>query len=127
MKIRVADDISPGDWITPWRDLRRDSQQFESKKIRCTSELEEFMQSKSTARTPPPVREGVPLKVLGVSLPFVLCSVLCPGGTEAGPEIIDVRHHKVVRLDVSYVQAVKDFKKPDQSEEELNGVEQIPF
>jgi hypothetical protein len=52
---------------------------------------------------------GVPLRVLGVSLPFVACAILKPGGGECGPTILDVRRVRLARLDPSYVEAISSF------------------
>ena len=57
----------------------------------------------------PPVPQGVPLRVLATSLPFILCSVMEPSGTEAGPVIIDVRTVNLTRMSAAFVQALVEF------------------
>jgi hypothetical protein len=56
---------------------------------------------------------GVPHKVLGLSWPWVVFGVLVPGGEVDGPVIHDLRKVKCMRLDDSYVEAIKSFVKPE--------------
>ena len=56
---------------------------------------------------------GVPHKVLGISWPWVVFGVLVPGGEVDGPIIHDLRRIKCMRLDDSYVNAIKAFDKPE--------------
>ena len=35
--------------------------------------------------------QGIPLRIIGLSLPFVACAIIEPGGREAGPTILDIR------------------------------------
>lgn len=53
---------------------------------------------------------GVPLRVIGMSLPFVACGVLVPGGSEPGPVILDVRRVHLIRLSSEFVQCLADFE-----------------
>ena len=76
------------------------------------------------------IREGVPLRVLGISLPFLVCGVLQPGGQELGPQIVDVRRTSLALLDEAYVQAIIDFRQPEESPEsieEMNEMDGIDF
>ena len=57
--------------------------------------------------------EGVPHKVLGISWPWVVFGVLMPGGDVDGPKIHDFRKIRCMRLDKSYVNAIKAFEKPE--------------
>lgn len=56
-----------------------------------------------------PIQPGIPLRVLGVSLPFVACSILNPGGTYSGPVILDVRMVHLSRLNSDYIGAIIAF------------------
>ena len=56
---------------------------------------------------------GVPHKVLGISWPWAVFGVLVPGGKVDGPIIHDLRKIKCMRLDASYVNAIKAFEKPE--------------
>ena len=56
---------------------------------------------------------GVPHKVLGISWPWVVFGVLIPGGKVDGPVIHDLRKINCMRLDASYVNAIKAFEKPE--------------
>ena len=66
---------------------------------------------------------GVPHKVLGLSWPWVVFGVLVPGGEVDGPIIHDLRRIKCMRLDDSYVNAIKAFDKPESVQEEPG----VPF
>lgn len=66
----------------------------------------EFREAAPTA----PVPTGVPLEILGISLPFVACAVIEPGGTRAGPVILDIRTVRLARLSGSFVAAVVGFE-----------------
>lgn len=57
----------------------------------------------------PPVPLGIPLRILGISLPFVVCSLLEPGDNESGPVILDLRTVQVCRLDEDFIDAIKRF------------------
>ena len=59
-----------------------------------------------------PVPPGVPLQVMASSLPFVVCSVLEPGGNLDGPVILDLRAVRLTRLTREFVTAVAAFKVP---------------
>lgn len=58
-----------------------------------------------------PVAPGTPLKILASSVPYIYVSVLAPNGDEAGPVILDVRKHPVVRLDDSVPEAIQRFAR----------------
>ena len=111
MRIRTPDDLSPGDWITRHTDARRRTRRGrivvdeDGDRIRLDCEDD-------VANIP----EGVPLRVLGLSLPYVVCSVLHPGGEERGPAILDVRQTRFARLDPSYVEAIATFSRPEPPE-----------
>ena len=60
---------------------------------------------------------GIPLRIIGLSLPFVACAIIEPGGREAGPTILDIRKVKICRLDESYVQALTSFNVDDEEEQ----------
>lgn len=101
--LRAVDDISPGDWLTRWSDSA-------SKRKRVQVHIDEDGDVIRHVAGSEPVRmPGIPLKVLGVSLPYIVCGVLMPGGALEGPEVLDVRRESFMRLDDSYVQAIIDF------------------
>ncbi len=117
-----VDDITIGQWVTPRLDPRR-----RANVLRILVDEDGDVVSQRARRTMCGVAEGIPMRVLGISLPFVVCGVLYPGGREVGPEIIDVRSVRLVSLDPSYVQAIIDFKDPEEaaesnSEVEMNGI-----
>jgi hypothetical protein len=66
---------------------------------------------------------GVPHKVLGLSWPWVVFGVLVPGGGVDGPIIHDLRKIKCMRLEDSYVNAIKAFEKPEAVQKEP----EVPF
>lgn len=68
------------------------------------------------AETGPPVPCGVPLRVIGLSLPFAACAVLHPGGAESGPAIIDLRDVQLCRLDGSFIASIAAFATDDDEE-----------
>ena len=49
---------------------------------------------------------GIPLRVMSVSLPFMLFQVLEPGGTYTMPAVIDTRKFTFARVDDEYVQCI---------------------
>lgn len=67
-----------------------------------------------------PVPLGVPLRVLSVSLPFVLCAVVDPEGAESSPAIIDVRVHRLTPTTESFVDALRQFGAEHRSSTEPN-------
>jgi len=58
--------------------------------------------------------EGVPHRVLAVSWPWAVLAIICPGGSEVGPRIVDVRKHALFQLSDEYVRAIKTFV-PDET------------
>ena len=65
-----------------------------------------------------PVPPGLPLQVLGLSLPFVACSVLEPGGYFGGPVIVDLRAVRLTRLSPDFVAAVQAFEPAAASDDD---------
>ena len=61
---------------------------------------------------------GIPLRIIGLSLPFVACAIIEPGGREAGPTILDIRKVQLCKLDESYVNALKSFPTEGQDQDE---------
>ncbi len=55
------------------------------------------------------VTPGTPLLVLKLSLPFVLCGIVGPGKTMAGPIVIDMRAFHFCRLSDDFIEAVIEF------------------
>lgn len=62
-----------------------------------------------------PVRPGMPLKIIGVTRPFIMCTVINPGGSEGGPIILDTRKASLTRPSEEYLQALINFSE-DESE-----------
>ncbi len=65
--------------------------------------------TETALESPAPVPPGVPLRVIGVSLPFAACAVVQPGGEEAGPVIVDLRAVRLSRLDPAFVDSIASF------------------
>ena len=70
--------------------------------------------------TPVPAPIGVPLKVIGISLPFIACAVLKPGGGFDGPLIIDLRCVQLSRVTADFVTAIEQFMSSDEKAEPPN-------
>ncbi len=70
--------------------------------------------------TPVPASIGVPLKVIGTSLPFIACAMLRPGGGLDGPVIIDLRCVQLSRLTAEFVTAIEEFTSSDEKAEPPN-------
>ncbi len=68
-------------------------------------------------KEPSPV-EGIPHQVLGISWPWIVFGVLIPGGDVDGPIIHDLRRIKCMKLDRSFVEAIKSFEKTEQTEQQ---------
>ncbi len=60
-----------------------------------------------------PVQPGVPLKIIGVTRPFILCTVINPGGSEGGPIILDTRKANFTRPSEEYLQALINFSEDE--------------
>jgi hypothetical protein len=92
-----ADDLTKGQFVA----------------VHSLSPLARFCQENSDERDanvpPAPVPPGFPLRILEVSLPFVACSLLQPGGKESGPTIIDVRNVRLCRISSGFIRAIKAF------------------
>ena len=61
---------------------------------------------------------GIPLRIIGLSLPFVACAIIEPGGREAGPTILDIRKVQLCKLDENYVNALVNFTASDEQDDE---------
>jgi hypothetical protein len=59
---------------------------------------------------------GVPLQVRAVSLPFLVCGVLQPGGGHSGPVVLDLRRVRLIGVNKSFVDAIAGFVDSDQPE-----------
>ncbi len=58
------------------------------------------------ARGPSP---GMPLLVMSISLPFVACGWLQPGGQIAGPVLLDIRRYSLQRVSRHFVNTIRNF------------------
>jgi hypothetical protein len=61
-------------------------------------------------------RAGIPHRLLGVSWPWATLSILCPGGAEEGPVMVDLTKVKLMRLHNNYVEAIKNFSCIDNAQ-----------
>ncbi len=59
------------------------------------------------------IAPGMPLQVKAVSLPFVACGLVQPGGGQAGPVILDVRGLKLMAVSHKFVAAIRGFKRSE--------------
>ena len=59
---------------------------------------------------------GVPLQVRAVSLPFLVCGVLQPGGGHSGPVVLDLRRVRLIGVNKSFVDAIAGFVEPSEPE-----------
>lgn len=72
--------------------------------------------SESLSFSPPPLTaahsltRGLPLRIIGISLPFVSVVFRTSSAEENGPLILDVRTLTLARLDPSYVRAITEFQ-----------------
>jgi hypothetical protein len=53
----------------------------------------------------------MPLEVTAVSLPFVACGLLQPGGDQIGPVILDVRGLRLMEVSRKFVAAIRGFRQ----------------
>ena len=60
--------------------------------------------------------EGIPFKVLGISWPWAVFSMILPGGCEGGPYIKDLREIRCLKLTNEYVNAIRSFESIDNPE-----------
>ncbi len=52
---------------------------------------------------------GIPLRINGVSLPFLICSLVHPGGETSGPVILDTRNVELARPSEQYMNAILEY------------------
>ncbi len=68
---------------------------------------------------------GAPMRVKGLSLPFVACEVIAPDGEEIGPAIVDIRRLRICLLSNEYINAVIN---PNRKKTEEHSFEDdVPF
>ena len=84
----------------------------------ATPELAEHPKLAALVARKTPVPAGVPLRVLECSLPFVVCAVIEPGGSEAGPIILDLREVQLCRIGDAFVNAIVSFEASDCEDED---------
>lgn len=66
-----------------------------------------------TRRPKSPVPLGAPVEVVALNAPFVLASVVLPGGTSSGPVLIDFRDVRLMPVPAEMVRALRDrFEAP---------------
>lgn len=105
--ILAADDIDPDTLVTVY-DVRGERAGWDVEDVIVRSR-----QSRPCALQP-----GVPMRVLDVSLPFVACAVIRPGGDEVGPVILDLRTVCLARLQPAFVDAIRRFSVPGRDADE---------
>ncbi len=57
-----------------------------------------------------PVPPGVPLQVVGTSLPFAACAVIHPGGGQSGPIIVDLRNIRLAKINTEFIDSITSFQ-----------------
>ncbi len=90
-------------------------------------ELSEHAELAGVVQKKTPVPVGIPLRVLERSLPFVVCAVIEPGGSEAGPIILDLREVQLCRLRSGFVKAIVSFESSDPEAEDESEDDGVPF
>ena len=117
-----ADDLAPNLWITLRERLDADGRPTDLERFELRQggpDPEQDSEAEPSDENPTfmmrrrklPVAPGTPLKILASSVPYIYVSVLAPDGDEAGPVILDVRKHPVVRLDDSVPEAIQRFAR----------------
>ncbi|MBX7135127.1 MAG: hypothetical protein K1X67_20870 [Fimbriimonadaceae bacterium] len=62
---------------------------------------------------------GVPLQINAISLPFVMCGLLLPGGGYMGPLILDLRTVRLIAVSRAYVNSIVKFSNASDRAEKL--------
>ena len=102
MTVRIVpDDLTPGTWITVRRRPRRSSVPADPE-VRYLESMTEAMRRPTG---PPP---GRPLRVFGVSLPFVYVKEIDLAGREDRVSVVDLDRDVVVGLDAEVVDLIVD-------------------
>jgi hypothetical protein len=65
-----------------------------------------------------PVPLGAPVEVVALNPPFVLASVVLPGGASCGPVLIDFRDVRLMPVPAAMVRALRDRFEPPKSQHE---------
>lgn len=78
----------------------------------CAEEPERRMSGRP-CRESPPLGFGMPLQIRAISLPFLACAVLQPGGGHVGPVILDLRSLRLIAVSRQFVRAIAEFKQPE--------------
>ena len=87
-------------------------------------EVEEMIAQQMNTSNEGGPRPGLPLRVIAIELPFLYCMVVEPGGTEAGPSILDTRNVRLMRLSAETISALVGLATDDEPEEDSD--EQVP-
>ena len=95
--ILAADDICKGDYVA-----------VHSPDPKLARRLRHFVDTQMPQHLFP-VPLGVPMRVVAISLPFVACSIIQPGGSESSPLIIDMRVARLCRVDIDFVEAIQAY------------------
>ncbi len=71
------------------------------------------------------VSMGVPMRVKGLSLPFVACELISLEGNEIASAIVDVRRVRICKLDTDYVNAIVKPNHDEIPDDSFEG--EVPF
>lgn len=52
---------------------------------------------------------GIPMRVIALQFPYVICAVILPSGKEDGPKIIDLRTTHLMRISPEYLAGILEF------------------
>ena len=84
----------------------------------CPEEPERRMSGRP-CREWPPLGFGMPLQIRAISLPFLACAVLQPGGGHVGPVILDLRGVRLIAVSRQFVRAIAEFKQRESAGNEV--------
>lgn len=62
------------------------------------------------------IAPGIPLQIRAITLPYVICAAIHPGGSRRGPILIDMRQVRLMKVSGKYVRAMNQFAKARESE-----------
>ncbi len=62
-------------------------------------------------RDAPVLGYGMPVQIRAVSLPFLVCAILQPGGAHSGPAILDLREVRLIGVSRQFVRAIAGFEQ----------------
>jgi hypothetical protein len=107
----APDDLKVGMYVAIRGEIRRRPETVEQA---MAATLEAKL---APSRGPSP---GMPLRVLSISLPFVACGWLQPGGAMTGPVVLDVRKSMLQRVSRHFVTTIRNFNSMNASDSAEN-------